>query len=379
MIDTVALMLPEHLYKLHKPERFNPHGHALKSPTFRNGVAKAIYNPTKAEKATGYKPRLTLIRRPSRDIMTGVMLRVEFSAPKLVFGNNFEELRGHDDFPRVIDTLHAALADMGVEVSKETLMAAKVSAIHYSKNILLGRTTPCFLLIQALEKLDLPQKLDLTQTDFRNKGQMVKYHSNSYEIALYDKVKDLEQATKYGDRRGAETDYACQTDLLNDSPQKPEVLRFEVRLHSRKLKSILKTLQQDKEPVFNDLFRVGVARDVLLHYWEQITSGLPLMLVDASDTASLIQSIRTVFPRKRPQTVMVMMGFIMASQQIGIRGAALALGLKRPQVYRLKKDLKALEAQSLNPRFSVLNAAKQEILAFIPVTRQDIAVKGLLA
>ena len=379
MLDTIALMLPEHTYMIRKPERFNPNACSLKNPSYGNGMAKAIYNPTKADKSTGYKPRLTLYRRLLPNGMTAMSLRVEFSAPKLVFGNNFEELCGRDDFQRVITDLHTALINMGIKVKKDDLKAAKVSAIHYSKNILLERTMPCFLLIQELEKLDLSKKLDLTQTDFRNKGQMVKYHANSYEIALYDKVKDLEQANKYGAKRGAEMDYKCQTDLFEMMPHKPEVLRFEIRLKSRKLKSLMQTLDIQHDGTLESLFKVDIARSVLLHFWTQITNGLYVMTIDTKDTANLIQSIRTVFPSKRSQTVMAMLGFITACQQIGFRGAALALELKNPQVYRIKKDLKVLEKQNTVSRFSVLNGVKQELVSFIPLTKQDIVVKELLA
>jgi hypothetical protein len=305
-------------------------------------------------------------------------MRVEFSAPKLVFGNNFQELRGSDDLQRVIDALHTALHDMGVEITKAVLKAASVSAIHYSKNILLEKHTPCFLLIQELGKLDLSQKLDLTQTDFRNAGQMVKYHASTYEIALYDKVKDLEQARKYGARRGAETDYECQRNLLKDAPHLPEVLRFEIRLTSKKLKPLLKTLKQIDATTLESLFSVGLSRSILLHFWTQITDGLYALTIDAKDTTSLIHSIRTVFPRKRPGKVAEMVGFLSACQQIGFRGAALALGMRTPQLSRLKADIRAMEKHQFQPRFSVLNLVKNELADFVPLTAQDIVQEDLL-
>ncbi len=211
MLDTIVLTIPERDVRLRAPERFSPHAAMLRSPALGGGaMVKAIYNPSKADKATGYKPRLTLLKPPYRP----PVLKIEFSAPKLLFDNNFEELRGRADLPLVITELHKALDVMGVGVFPEALEAAQVSAIHYSKNILLERTTPCFLVIQALEKLDLSAQLDLTQTDFRNGGQMAKYHAGSYEIALYDKVKDLEQAAKYGAKRGAAADYDGAGDLF---------------------------------------------------------------------------------------------------------------------------------------------------------------------
>lgn len=377
MLDTIALTLPDHLCRITKPERFSPHLDYIRN-SVSHGTAKAVYNPTKADKDTGYKPRLTLFRRAARNAGVSIFLRIEFSAPKLVFGNNFEELRGQADFHIVINILHAALLQMGIETQKETLMAASVGMIHFSKNILLGRHTPCFLLIQQLEKLDLSQKLDLTRTDFRNGGQMVKYHANAYEIALYDKVKDLEQARKYGAKRGAETAYEGQTALFKNAPYPPEVLRIEVRLTSKKLKLLLKSLKQERPTTLESLFSADLSRCVLLHFWTLITDGLAAMMIATDDAASLIQSIRKAFPRKRPHKVTEIVGFLTACQKIGFRGAALALGMKPHQIYRIKADIKALEKQQIQPRFSVLNLVKNELIRFVPLTAADIVEKDLL-
>lgn len=378
MIDTIVLTLPSHLFYIHRPEKFAPHAGMLRSMAFSGSMIKAVYNPTKADKETGYKPRLTLIRRPAPKGIVSMSLRIEFSAPKLIFGNNFEELRGKDHFQPVINALHTALRDMGIAISKEHLKTASVSAIHYSKNILLEAHTPCFVLIQALEKLDVPQKLDLTQTDFRNAGQMVKYHASTYEIALYDKVKDLEQAKKYGAGRGAETDYETQTDIFKNASNRPEVLRFEVRLKSKKLKALLKTLQQHHSLTFESLFNSTLSRCILLHYWDQITGGFSAMTIDTKDVSSLIQSIRISFPRKRPGKIAEMIGIITASQQLGWRGAALALGLSRPNLYRMKKDIQVLALQAKEPRFSVLYQIKSQIIEFVPLVAADIVQKDIL-
>ncbi|MBI1328204.1 MAG: hypothetical protein GC136_11285 [Alphaproteobacteria bacterium] len=376
MLDTVALMLPSHQYHIRKPDRFLPHAFSLANPAFAGGLVKATYNPTHAEKRGGYKPRLTLYRRPTGKAVS-IYLKIEFSAPKLVFGNNFEELSSIDDLEKMLDALHKALTDMGLDVKRETLRTAPVIAIHYSKNILLDRTLPCFLLIQTLEKLDLTKKLDLTQTDFRNAGQMVKYHASSYEIALYDKVKDLEQAVTYGPKRGAETDYACQTDMLNWR-DKPEVLRFEVRLTGKKLKPLLQTLKANRTNTLVDLFCPTLSKTVLLHFWDRITDGMYAMTIDTKDMGALAHSIRATFPKMRPGRVAELIGYLTVCQQIGLRGAALAMGLKQHQLARFKADLKVLDKQGSRSRHSVLNGVKEELRLFYPLTKKDLCNEGLL-
>lgn len=378
MLDTIVISLPEHDFTIKSPERFNPHAWTIYNPLFGDkGLVKAIYNPTKAEKARGYKPRLTLYKKPYTERARAIWLKIEFSAPKLIFGNNFEELRGRADLVAVLTELHGALGDMGIEATYDALQNARVSAIHYSKNVLLERSTPCFLLIQALEKLDLSAKLDLTQTDFRNSGQMVKYHASTYEIVLYDKVKDLEQAGKYGEKRGAEIDYGDMADLFKDL-RKPEVLRFEIRLKSKKIRPLFKTLGFKQGCTLNELFSADLSRAVLLHYWKTITDGLYLMNIDTKDIERLIHAIRVAFPKKRSSSIMALIGFIIGCQNLGVRGARLALDLKNHHWYRLKADTKVLENSATCPRFLILNGIKQQLEEFIPLLKVDIVHTDLL-
>lgn len=378
MLDTIAILLPEKDFLIKNPERFTPHAGAIFNSTFRDaGLIKAIYNPTKEEKIRGYKPRLTLLRRPYTIRANAIFLKVEFSAPKLIFGNNFEELKGDEDLGAVVASLRKALAAMGIETNHDVLLNAKVSSIHYSKNILLERTTPCFLLIQALEKLDLSAKLDLTQTDFRNSGQMVKYHANTYEIALYDKVKDLEQARKFGCKRSIEKDYEHTVNLFTYK-LKPEVLRFEIRLRSKKITTLFKSLGFKFERTLSNLFSADLSRTILMHYWKIITDGLYLMNIDTKDVEKLIHAIRSRFPQKRPSKIMELIGFITSCQKLGIQGAKLALGIKNYQWYRLKADIKVLEGLTTCPRFLIINNIKQQLKEFIPLIKEDIVINGLI-
>ncbi len=378
MLDTVVLTLPEKDFFIRHGDRFTPSAGFLQNPMYgTRQMVKAVYNPTKAEKRAGYKPRLTLIKKPFTERVKAIFLRIEFSAPKMLYGNNFVELRGYDDFLPVLSALHTALASMGIELSLETLKTANVSAIHYSKNILLERETPCFLLIREMEKLDLSAKLDLTQTDFRNSGQMVKYHASTYEIALYDKVKDLQQASTYGDKRCAEVDNANQLDLLN-TLKLPEVLRFEIRLKSRKLKPLLAQIDHAGPLTFQNLFNASLSRAILLHFWNQITDGLYLLNLNSDDPATLIARIKTAYPKKRQTSVMQLIGFVHTAEKLGIRGAKLHLGLNNQNFYRLKKDLKALDGTHTTPRFSVLKAVKEQITEFIPLITDDIVKSDLL-
>lgn len=369
MLDTIALMLPEHSFVIKYPDRFTPNATALKGLTGAT-VLKALYNPTKAEKVSGYKPRLTLFRRPIPGHGMGMSLKVEFSAPKLLLGNNFVEL-SDKDFEALFNALDKALSDMGIIIRHADLLQAPVSAVHYSKNVLLDHGTPCFLLIQQLGKMDLSAKLDLNESHFRNGGTMAKYHASSYEVALYDKVKDLERGIIYGDKRAAERDYNKQDrDLFG--ARKPEVLRFEVRLQKAKLKSLLETLKIQRAMTFEGIFCSTLSKTILNHFWRTISAGLYLHEIDARDKASLIQTIKAVFPRKRMAKVSELAFCVLTCQELGVRGAALAMGATPAQMARLKADMKKLAEQGGNPRTSVLNSIREELRLFSPLSLPDL-------
>ena len=88
--------------------------------------------------------------------------------------------------------------------------------------------------------------------------------------------------------------------------------------------------------------------------------------------------MRTAFPRKHPGKLIELIGFIVACQNLGIRGARLALGLKNYQWYRLKSDAKALGADNVCPRFLILNGIKKQLEEFIPLEKGDVVVDGLI-
>jgi len=190
-------------------------------------------------------------------------------------------------------------------------------------------------------------------------------------------VKDLQQASTYGDKRSAEIDNAYQTDLLN-TLKLPEVLRFEIRLKSRKLKPLLQKIGHAGPLTFQNLFNANLSRTILLHFWNQITDGLYLLNLNTDDPATLIARIKATYPKKRQTSILQLIGFAHTAEKLGLRGAKLHLGLNSQNFYRLKKDLKALDATHTAPRFSVLKAVKEQITEFIPLIADDIVKQDLL-
>ena len=101
MIDTIRLIFDEGTFAILEPEQFQPNAKtilALGDRLQSGGVKKCFLNPKKGEAIKGnYRPRLTLRRRPPRV----TELVIEFSIPKLLYGNNFDELI-EEDFEAVL-------------------------------------------------------------------------------------------------------------------------------------------------------------------------------------------------------------------------------------------------------------------------------------
>ncbi len=99
MIDTLVLILHQHMFQVIDPELFRPSARwALdKDYSRQNHLILSKQNPTKNELANGiYKPRLTLSYRPNAHKQQEIMLKIDVSLPKLLFGNNFDELKYKD-------------------------------------------------------------------------------------------------------------------------------------------------------------------------------------------------------------------------------------------------------------------------------------------
>jgi hypothetical protein len=92
MIDTIKLTLEDGAFNVIDTMKFKPDAELVLRAYTKFPLLKAIQNTTREEsKDKIYKPKLTLSR--SFGILRLVM---EFSIPKLIFGNNFEEVSGLD-------------------------------------------------------------------------------------------------------------------------------------------------------------------------------------------------------------------------------------------------------------------------------------------
>jgi len=291
-------------------------------------------------KSGAYGPRLTITRRIAAQGTYETKMKIEFSIPKLIYGNNLDELTD-DDFDSVIQKLHDRLGEMGVEIWPVDLRNAPVSSIHYSKNIpLLDGTSPSYL-IGKLAQSDPKKFLDVTKVEYRNGGLVLKWHANSYEVTFYDKLKDY-SASKRSSKRSIENDHAKQMGLFVDlnNRQLFELLRMEIRLGSRaKIRQMLKKFGIFEDLRFKALFSSEISQKVLQHYIDEVERAR-IFLHDKKDPVDLLAELIMHNPTVKPRTHLQMIGLSTVLKDTGIR----ELKNMYPQVgdaywYRLLKDL----------------------------------------
>jgi len=367
MIDTVVLLLDKQDYIISKPHRFNPSAEGLMFkpyyPKSNQGYFKSINNPKKKEiQKHGYLPRLTLIARNNKDKFL-LQLRIEFSAPKMLYGNNFDELC-NDDIDQLITVLKSKLRIMGIATSYDRLRVARVSAIHYSKNIILDQHVSCSFVLNELRKVDLNKTLDLSSTDYRNSGHVLRYHTNSYEIVFYDKLKDLERS-RISEKRSIESDNSIQLDLFNKVERKGrnEILRFEIRLNLRSLKKILNKLSIENSYKFEDLFDLAISKNILYHFLESILeSWTPINKPDDLPENMYLEILNK--SGLKPNKILHLMGALYIINSIGYRGLRDIMGSYSERTwYRLKSELDKVELKN-NFNLMILTDILQKIDKF---------------
>lgn len=379
MIDTIVLTLRQDMFVVLDHDKFSPSTRGLYDQTeyYRLGGRSNMVckqNPTSSELKAGiYKPRLTITKRFNKYREYEIMLKIEFSIPKLLYGNNFDEVE-EADFEKIVEMLQGKLKNMGVLIFEKLLMSSPVSSVHYSKNIPLTDYSTPYTYLNKISKCNINQRLDINQTDFRNGGHSLKFRANSFEVAFYDKLKDLHQA-KTSEKRAEEKDNALQLNLFEQIKiQNPfEVLRMEVRLNRKqKIIQILKHIKADIEPTFRNLFSKTISQKMLLYYLDEIEATYPTLPFYSKEPKRFLMDFIVNNPEASLNKTLQALGLRILLEDIGIREfREITKKYKRTSWYRLNHEIVNYVYPQEKP-FEVLRTA---ISQFEPLKLLDFQAK----
>lgn len=366
MIDTIVFTLSKDRYHIMQPDKFYPSATLLLLEPARAMHAKQ--NPTRKELLKGvYKPHLTLQKRMNSQGIFDLVLKIELSLPKLLFGNNVDELC-YKDFPALITKLVAVLQEMGIETTVEALAQAPLSSIHYAKNIPLTDGSTPYYFISKIKEANVKTFLDTNQTDYRNDGHSYKWHCNSYEVVFYDKIYDLGKAKK-SSKRSIDKDSALHHSLfpLLRKRKKFEILRMEVRLNKRsKIKQLFKTLGIKADLTFKKLFKPAIAKRVLLYYLDELESRRPPLLdYKAANESALLGDLVFYNPELSPKQILQFFGLKQALTLMSPRELRMMFAKCNQRAwYKLMADAnKAIVPMAQRP----LEVVRRQLVIFKPL------------
>lgn len=372
MLDTIKIQLTSGMFWITDQTLFQK-----EKQNASRGYFTLVQNPSKGELSKGiYKPRLTMTKRFNTTGKRGVTLDIELSAPKLLFHNNYDELKD-EDLPLFVEKLRQVLVEMGIKVFSQTLLNAPISAIHYSKNLpLTDGMTPHYL-ISKIKEAYISLSLDVNQTDYRNDGHSYKMHANSYEVAFYDKLKDLEMANK-SEKRAIENDNAIQLNLFETFKERKrlEVMRMEVRLNKRqKIGQLFRTLGIQSELTLKNLFSPTIAQRILLHYLDELESKrLPLFDYKPTSQNSLLADLVINNPNLGVSKIMKLYGLKQAFDSTTpreLRNMFCKYGQR--SWYRLIAEAKTIKLPTAKSPFGIV---RKHLTRFEPL--KLVAFEGLM-
>ena len=327
MLDTVILQILIDYSAIIDHNQFKPSTEKILED--KRGFLKCVNNPSKIDKEKwGYMPRLAIIKRGKN-----IYLKAEFSVPKLLFGNNLDEME-EKNFNEVVSKLRKTIEQMGVRLWTHEIEKAEVISFHPSKNIPLSKGyTPSFA-IRELSKINLNQKLELERVGFRNDGEALQFYSNQHSLVFYDKINDLNKPTK---RAIDKNQIKQQTDLfeyIKKEKRNLEVLRIEIRLSKkRKMNEVLKKLGYPQNPAFKDILKKELCQKILKHYWDYFFNDNLFLFDVRNNPQTILNLILKRNPKIGIKKAIYQTGFlILCRDDEGMRGFRNIAQLYKPKI-----------------------------------------------
>ena len=263
------LFTPALIIKEYVPVPYDPRNPSAYSG---NRYKKYTQSMSASDKKSGnYKPKLTAYQRFDTDNKQIYELHIEFSAPKLIFGNSVHET-GEEYFGATISQLKRKLSFMGIEVSEEVLRKAIVIKAHFAKNIPLPRPLNAQDSIAGLYRADMGKGKDINMREYRNGGTSLYFYATYYNVIFYDKLRDIATPrNKSVDKNKLKSEKA----FIRDNNFEQEILRFEIRLNKQtKLNHFLGEMlgRKIESITFEEIFKKEIWQKALLKTWGEITN-----------------------------------------------------------------------------------------------------------
>jgi hypothetical protein len=275
LITNLAIFIPEYSRRAYS-EISEKEKNRSKSPKTRY-LRKFVLHPIKDNEEDIYVPRIEVYEKVNSNlekIYYEAVITVQ-SLPKLIFNNNFEEIKVSDK-EKIILLLVQRLKSIGVFTKSDYVKQAPVSVVHFCKNIILPADIPIRNILSDLSHTDMGKAYDTTEDVRRqrnkNNGSVVHLYCGTREWCFYDKIDDLLQPKgKRIDKY--KTNYEKEL-IINYDSKNLEVFRFEYRLNKHQtIKSEINNFLErpySEGVVISDLFTDKLWKAILNSAWKRV-------------------------------------------------------------------------------------------------------------
>lgn len=224
------------------------------------------------EIADCYFPQVVLCEDTSRN-QRNIDMQIECSVPKFLKGENLFSIR-EDKKQEFALKMSKALEKAGILVSPQNILRAPVRKLHIAHNMLTN--FPVSIITDEISKADVWNYDPITEKDsFKNGGECYHIHHNSYELAFYNKITDIERlqsCTKHAIDGKEYPNLAAYQQYLKD--QNRHILRMEYRINDVKYvkKEVNAILGNPPDRIVRveDCFNNDLAKKILLNQWKKV-------------------------------------------------------------------------------------------------------------
>lgn len=219
-----------------------------------------------------YRPKVNLVC----DYYGTRQLYVEFSAPKLLYGNNLSELN-ESDYADVVTRLVLVLEDLGIRIFRKDVENAITKKLHLSKNFILPENSICADAINIFKTAKFPHmKLEEIEKD-----KCIKFYSDGLSIVIYDKIEEMELHNSFDEL----------SEQVKELPEIKEhrILRIEVQMkdYSIKSKIVSDILETNGNLKFKEAFNEEVFREIFERILKKLNETIPDMILEGNETEEL--------------------------------------------------------------------------------------------
>lgn len=204
------------------------------------------------------------------------LLYIEFSVPKLLFGNNLYEV-SETDFENVIDSLSNTLESLEIEVSKDDLRNALVRKVHYSKNLILSEQLKCIDVLNLFKETKYP-----SITNFKDyiKDKCIQASCDTFAISMYDKIREITDK-----KSTINIDENIISEYLN------RIFRIEFKFEgtgvNKKLANSILEYPDGTKLKFKDIFKEDVFKKVFNDGLTKLQKNMPTIIFEPNKLEEL--------------------------------------------------------------------------------------------